>query len=123
MVATVLNNVAIVVNPSPSGSFPSTFSCLSFQEKVAVFAAMEADPSLRSLAGLIPAFVAFGCYSEAGVFDPETQTLAGQPVGWTLSGYEFAHGHDEFKGYYQNRISVARSSNARTESGGDIDHA
>jgi hypothetical protein len=123
MVATVLNNIAMAVNPSPPDSFPSAFACLSFQEKVGVFAAMEADPSLRSLAGLLPTFVGFLSYSEAGVFDPVTRTLTGQPVGWTLSGYEFEHGHDEFKGYYQNRISVAGNSNARTESRGDIDHA
>lgn len=106
MVATVLNNLALAVNPAPSGSFSSAFSCLSFSEKVAVFAAMEADPSMRNLARVLPAFVAFFCYSEAGVFDPETRTLTGPPVGWTLSGYEFGHGHNEFKGYYQNRISV-----------------
>lgn len=123
MVATVLNNVAMAVNPTPSGPFPSAFSCLSFNEKVGVFAAMEADPSMRNLARMLPAFVAFFCYSEAGVFDLETQTLTGQPVGWALSGYEFEHGHDEFRGYYQNRISVARSSNAEAGSGGDTDHA
>jgi hypothetical protein len=106
MVATLLNNIALAVNPSPPGSFPSPFARLSFQEKVYVFAYMRADPSLNALAGLLPLYVGFLSYSEAGVFDPDTRTLTGQPVGWTLSGYEFAHGHDDFKGYYRNRRSV-----------------
>lgn len=122
MVATVLNNVAMAVNPSPSGPFSSPFANLSFQEKVGVFAGMEADPSLQTLAALLPTFVAFLSYSETGVFDPETQALTGQPVGWTTTGYEFAHGHDEFKGYYQDRRSVAKSDTMTGLRGG-IDHA
>jgi hypothetical protein len=106
MVATVLNNIALVINSDPDGSFPSAFARLSFEEKVWVFDYMDADVNLRTLASLLPAFVGFLSYSEAGVFDPETRTLTGQPVGWTLTDYEFAHGHDEFKGYYQNRRRV-----------------
>lgn len=107
MVATLLNNIALAINPSPSGSFPSAFARLSFNEKVQVFFYMESDPSLRTLAILLPVFVGFISFSEAGVFDPVTRTLTGQPIGWTLaSGYEFAHGHDEFIGYYKNRRSA-----------------
>jgi hypothetical protein len=123
MVATVLNNIALTVNSSPPGTFPSPFARLSFQEKVSVFAYMDADPALRTLAALLPAFAGFLAYSEAGVFDLVTRTLTGQPVGWTLTGYKFAHGHNEFKGYYQNRRSVAQSGSTITATGGGDDDA
>ena len=57
-------------------------------------------PELRpALAGVLPQFVAFLVYSEAGVFDPVTRTLTGTPLGWKLSNYEgVADGRDEFKG-------------------------
>ncbi len=33
---------------------------------------------------MLPPFVAFFCYSEAGAFDPATRSLTGEPLGWTL---------------------------------------
>lgn len=101
--AGILNNVAQAVNPSASGQFSAPFANLSFLEKVAVFQVLEGDPALRPLAGVLPQFVAFLVYSEAGVFDPNTR----RPLGWDLSHYEgVADGRDEFKGYYQDRRKV-----------------
>jgi hypothetical protein len=109
VIATILNDVAQQVNPSPSGPFLSPFANLSFAEKVTVFAVMESYDPLKQLAGVLPFFVAFLAYSEAGVFDPVTRTPTGQPVGWTLSGYEgVADGRDEFIGYFENRKKVKR---------------
>jgi hypothetical protein len=107
-VATLLNSVALAVNPNAaSGGFASPFANLSFAEKAAVFSVLEGDPqfvSLRSLVGSLLALVAFLCYSEVGVFDPATRTLVGEPIGWTLSSYDgVADGRDEFRGYFENR--------------------
>ena len=103
----ILNRVAQAVNPSASGDFSAPFANLLFPEKVAVFQVLEGDPASRPLAGVLPQFVAFLVYSEAGVFDPDTRTLTGTPLGWTLSNYEgVADGRDEFKGYYQDRRKV-----------------
>jgi hypothetical protein len=105
--AGILNTVAQAVNASASGPFSTPFANLSFPEKVAVFHVLEGDPALRPLAGILPQFVAFLVYSEAGVFHPKTRTLTGTPLGWTLSNYEgVADGRDEFKGYYQDRRKV-----------------
>jgi hypothetical protein len=110
--AGILNNVAQAVNPSASGPFSAPFANLSFPEKVKVFAFLEGGvvPELRPfapLAGVLPQFVAFLVYSEAGVFDPNTRTLTGPPLGWDLSEYEgIADGRNEFKGYYQDRRKV-----------------
>jgi hypothetical protein len=106
--AGILNGVAQKVNPSASKPFSAPFANLSFPEKVAVFQVLEGGsvPELRPfvpLAGVLPQFVAFLVYSEAGVFDPDT----GRPLGWDLSHYEgVADGRDEFKGYYQDRRKV-----------------
>jgi hypothetical protein len=106
-VAGTLNGAAKIVNPSASGPFSAPFANLSFPEKVAVFQGLEGDPASRPLAGVLPQFVAFLVYSEAGVFDPNTRTLTGLPLGWELSNYEgVADGRNEFKGYYQNRRKV-----------------
>lgn len=110
-VAAILNGVAQVVNPAVTGPFASPFANLSFGEKAAVFALLEGgqiDPSLKPLAGALPQFTAFLAYSEAGVLDPVTGALTAIPLGWTLTGYRGpSDGHDEFKGYYQNRRKVA----------------
>ena len=107
--AGILNGVAGAVNQSASGPFSALFANLSFPEKVKVFELLEGGvvPELRPLAGVLPQFVAFLVYSEAGVFDPKTRTLTGIPLGWTLSNYEgVADGRDEFRGYYQDRRKV-----------------
>ena len=106
-VASILNGIALVVNPSPSGQFLSPFACLSFAEKAAVFQIMDGTDSLKPLAGVLPAFVAFFCYSEAAVFDPVTRTLTGDPIAWDLSSYQgVADGRNEFLGYFENRREV-----------------
>jgi hypothetical protein len=106
-VASVLNNIALVVNPSPGGTFLSPFACLSFAEKAAVFQIMDSTDSLKALAGVLPAFVAFFCYSEAAVFDPITRSLTGHPIAWDLSSYQgVADGRNEFLGYFENRREV-----------------
>src|SRR5918995_143191 len=82
--AGILNGVAQVVNPSASRPFSAPFANLLFPEKVKVFELLE-----------------------GGVFDPNTRTLTGPPLGWDLSKYEgVADGRDEFKGYYQDRRKV-----------------
>jgi hypothetical protein len=106
-VASILNGIALVVNPSPSGQFLSPFACLSFAEKAAVFQIMDGTDSLKPLAGVLPAFVAFFCYSEAAVFDPVTRSLTGHPIAWDLSTYQgVSDGRDEFRGYFENRREV-----------------
>lgn len=104
VVAGLLINLGQAVNPGATGPFTSLFANLKFAEKVAVFQIMDATDSLKPLAGVLPALSAFLCYSEAGVFDPSTRSLTGQPVGWTIAHYEgAADGRDEFRGYFRNR--------------------
>ena len=99
-VAALLNGLAQAVNPMAAGPFGSPFARLSFAEKTVVFQLMDGDDSFRVLAGVLPGFVAFFVYSEAGAFDPVTRSLTSQPVGWTLSNYEgVADGRNEFRGY------------------------
>ena len=104
IVASILNNLAQLVNSAAAGPFASPFANLKFTEKVAVLEIMDATDSLKSLGGVLPAFVAYLVYSDAGAFDPATRSLTGQPVGWTISKYSgVADGRDEFRGYFQNR--------------------
>jgi hypothetical protein len=106
-VAGILNGIALVVNPSPPGMFLSPFACLSFAEKAAVFQIMDSTEPLKPLAGVLPAFVAFFCYSEAAVFDPVTRSLTGHPIAWDLSSYQgVSDGRNEFLGYFENRREV-----------------
>ncbi len=106
-VAAILNSIALVVNPSPPGTFLSPFACLSFAEKAAVFQIMDGTESLKPLAGVLPPFVAFFCYSEAAVFDPVTRSLTGDPIAWHLSNYQgVADGRNELLGYFENRRRV-----------------
>jgi hypothetical protein len=104
MVAGILNDLAQKVNPAAVGSLASLFSRLSFAEKAAVFQIMDSTDSLKSIGGVLPAFVAYVCYSDAGVFDPVTRTLQARPVGWMISSYSgVADGRNEFRGYFENR--------------------
>jgi hypothetical protein len=102
-VAAILNGLALSVNPSASGLFLAPFANLSFAAKVGVFQIMDGTTSLQPLAGILPPFVAFFAYSEAGAFDSATRTLTGPPLGWTLSQYQgVSDGRAEFLGYYRN---------------------
>ncbi len=105
-VAAILNGLAQSVNPAAGGPFPSPFARLSFAEKAAVFQIMDATDPLKLLGGILPPFMAFFCYSEAGVYDPATRSLTGSPLGWQLSNYQgVADGRDEFLGYFEHRRS------------------
>ena len=99
-IAGILNYIALAINGAAEGPFSSPFARLSMAEKAGVFKVMDADPSLKVIASVLPAFVAFFVYSEAGVFDPATRSLTGEPLGWTLSNYQgVADGRNEFLGY------------------------
>jgi hypothetical protein len=100
-VAAILNGLAQSVNPGGGGTLASPFANLSFAQKAAVFQIMDATPALELFGGLLPLFAAFFCYSEAGVLDPATRSLTGQPLGWTLCHYQgVADGRDELLGYF-----------------------
>jgi hypothetical protein len=99
-VAAILNGLATSVNPGGGGPLVSPFANLSFAQKAAVFQIMDTTPALELFGGLLPLFVAFFCYSEAGVFNPATRSLTGEPLGWTLCSYQgVADGRDELLGY------------------------
>ena len=107
IVAATLNTLAQLVNPGATAPFSSHFANLKYPEKVAVLQIMDATPGLKALGGVLPAFVAYICYSDAGSFDPVTRTLTGTPVGWVMSNYSgVADGRDEFQGYFRNRRSA-----------------
>jgi len=116
-VATILNNLAQLVNPSANSPFESRFANLKYVEKVAVLQIMDSTDSLKTLGGVLPLLVAALCYSDAGTFDAATRSLTGRPVGWTISNYSgVSDGRDEFQGYFENK----RSAGAAT---GERDHA
>lgn len=115
-VATLLNGYATQVNPAATGGgFPSAFARLSFDEKAEVFRRFEAEPAadgteLRFVAGILPGFVGFLAFSEAGVFDAVSRTVPTRPVGWAISGYSGpAEGHPEFRGYYRGHRKALSS--------------
>jgi len=102
-VTAILNGLALAVNPSASGPFLAPFANLSFAAKVGVFQIMDGTVALQPLAAVLPPFVAFFAYSEAGAFDPVRRTLTGPPLGWTLSQYQgVSDGRAEFLGYFRN---------------------
>jgi hypothetical protein len=102
-VAAILNGLALAVNPAAGGPFLAPFANLSFAAKVGVFQIMDGTAALQPLAGILPPFVAFFAYSEAGAFDPVTRTLTGPPLGWTLSHYQgVSDGRAEFLGYFRD---------------------
>ena len=122
-VAVLLNALALQVNPAATaGGFLSPFSRLSFAEKAEVFRRIEeldmgdadlpqpftqSSGNMRFIGGALLEFAAFGSYAEWHVFDAETRTVEGRPVGWELSGYEGPRdGWPELIGYYQDRKAV-----------------
>jgi|RhiMetdeSRZDD1v2_1073273.scaffolds.fasta_scaffold57565_2 hypothetical protein len=104
VVAAILNDLAHQVHPALAGPFQAPFANLTYPEKVAVLQLMDATEALQALGGILPAFVAYLCYSDAGTFDPATRTLTGTPVGWSLARYSgVSDGRDELQGYFHNR--------------------
>jgi hypothetical protein len=100
-VAAILNGLAQSVNPAAHGTFISPFARLQFAEKAMVFQIMDTTDGLELLGGILPPFIAFFSYSDAGVYDPVTRSLTGQPLGWQLCNYQgVADGRDEFLGYF-----------------------
>ena len=129
-VANLLNVVAARVNPvAASGTFPSHFARLTWEEKARVFEVLETDNGIpdnnlpepltastgnfRFVAGILPGFVAFLAFNEWHTYDPATRTLTKRPLGWDHSGYQGkrvnpVEGWDEHLGYYQGRRAVKR---------------
>jgi hypothetical protein len=134
-VAMMLNQLAVTVHPlSVAGQFAgSPFANLSYAQKAAAFRLLEEDVAtlvavvddnltqpakqtvsglLKFLGGALLEFAAFGSFAEFGVLNPETRTLTGTPVGWSLTnylaetGFQPVEGWNDFKGYYQNRTEV-----------------
>jgi hypothetical protein len=104
VVAGILNELALAVHPAVVGSFFSPFACLSYPEKVAVLQIMDGTDALKPLSGVLPAIVAFLCFSDASAFDPATRSISGQPIGWEISNYSgVADVRDELRGYFHNR--------------------
>ena len=106
--AALLNNAALLVrSDSGVGQFASPYANLAFAEKAAAFALLEGHPAFapfRSFVGTLPGLAAYLSYSEVGVFDPASRTIAARPIGWQLSSYDgVADGRDEFVGYLENR--------------------
>lgn len=114
-VSFLLNRYALEVNPAGSGPFSQPFARLTFAEKAEVFRRFESDPAwddteFKFVAGILPGFVAFLAWSEAGVIDPETRRPTKRPVGWRLSKYDGpAEGHPEFRGYYRGHRRARRA--------------
>jgi hypothetical protein len=134
LIALMLNFEAVAQNPaSLVGAFPaSPFASLKVKDKAAVFEALEHGQTdliaildanapqplkselsglLKYVAGTLLEFGSFVAYAEYGVFDRETQSLTGRPVGWNTTNYmpgrtTPANGWDDFKGYYQGNDSA-----------------
>lgn len=129
IIAMTLNLVATQVNPaSLKGAFVSPFARLSWAEKAQAMRMIEETDSdlvealdvnlpqplhqslsgvLKFVGGALIEFSAYGSFTEYAVFNKQTKTLTGKPVGWTISGYDgIAEGWDDFKGYYQGRTKV-----------------
>jgi hypothetical protein len=117
-VAMLLNRYAVDVNPGAGGAL-SPFAQLTFDEKAEVFKRFESDPAwddseFKFVSGILPGFVGFLAWSEAGVIDPETRKPEKRPVGWKLSKFDGpAEGHPEFRGYYRGHRSARKSRHRR----------
>lgn len=119
-VATLLNRYAAETNPGANrGGFQSHFARLSFAEKAEVMQRFEADPNwagteFRFVAGILPGFVAFTAFSEAGVFDAAERRLTARPVAWELARYAGpAEGHRQLRGYWKGHRRARRSARVR----------
>ena len=103
-IADLLNGTTLLLGLNVAGRFASPFANLSTPQKAAVFQALDLSPDYKVVAGVLPAFVAFFVYSEAGSFDPITRSLTGTPVGWTISNYQgVSDGRAELLGYLKEK--------------------
>jgi len=103
-ISDLLNGTTVALNMLVAGPFASPFANLTTPQKAAVFEALDLSPDYKVLAGVLPAFVAFFVYSEAGSFDPVTRSLTGTPVGWAISNYEgVSDGRAELLGYLKEK--------------------
>ncbi|MCG8440121.1 MAG: twin-arginine translocation signal domain-containing protein [Pseudomonadales bacterium] len=107
LITFALDNVTGFINPDVTGPFNARFANLSWNEKVAVFSAMEsglAGAELITLANALLLYSGLMAYSEAGVLNPLTGELLAHPVGWSISGYGgISVGHKDYQGYYRGR--------------------
>ena len=109
-IATMLNQVAVRVNPAAAaGPFPSAFARLRFEEKVEAMRQLEQDTEgsvLRAISGTLIGITAFLAYSEGGVLDRGRRETTAEPVGWKISRYDgVAEGRDELIGYWKGKRS------------------
>ena len=114
-VAAILNRYALEIAPAASnGGFPSAFARLTFAQKAEVFKRFESDSAwndteFKFVSGILPGFVSFLAWSEAGVIDPDTRRPTTRPVGWRLAKYDGpAEGHPELRGYYRGHRRAKR---------------
>jgi hypothetical protein len=114
-VAMLLNRYALEVNAAAGEADAiSPFARLTFEEKAEVMRLLEADPlwddtEFKFVSGILPGFVGFLAWSEAGVIDSDTRKPKSRPVGWRLSKFDGpAEGHPEFRGYYRGHRSARR---------------
>ena len=114
-VAMLLNRYALEVNPAAGeGDSISPFARLSFDDKAKVMQLLEADPlwddtEFKFVSGILPGFVGFLAWSEAGVIDADTREPKSRPVGWKLAKFDGpAEGHPEFRGYYRGHRSARK---------------
>jgi hypothetical protein len=117
-VAQLLNGTALTVNPAASGgAFAAPFARLSFEEKIQVFATLEAQTEgseLRFVSGILIGAVGFLAFTEGGAIDPATRELKRTPVGWQITNYDgVAEGRKDLKGYWQGRRKVKTSARYR----------
>ena len=110
--AALLNFAAQRMGPAAaSGAFASPFARLSYDEKVAAFEYLEANPALESVTALLevlPGVVGLIAYSEAPVVDRSSGWLRHTPVGWRISGFGGpADGRAELRGFYGGRTQAS----------------
>ena len=116
-VAMLLNRYALEVNPAAGeGDAISPFARLTFDEKAEVDAAVRGRPALgrhrfKFVSGILPGFVGFLAWSEAGVIDPGQRQPTTRRSGWKLAKFDGpAEGHPEFRGYYRGHKSARRQA-------------
>ena len=133
-VALLLNEAALLVNPgSVGGPFISTFSNLSFDDKIAAMRLLDEQTGaigsvelgeigageLLFVSGILIGAAAFFSMVEGNAAGSEPGTLVREPVSWQITNYDgIAEGRRQFKGYYQGRRRVRTADRYRARGGG-----